>query len=203
MAPQDSTARALQATSESVDQSSAVTALPSFEVIYEKHFDFVWSMTLRLGVSGAATDDVVQEIFMIVHGRLSTLRQPASLRSWIYGIVRRTVSDYRRSQRSRAAFGATLAVEAEVRPSSPQTPLDVTEQHDRVKVLHSLLEELDPLKREVFVLAELEELSVPEIAEALEIPLNTAYSRLRLAREAFEQRLARRALREPQGLKRA
>jgi len=190
-------ARALPSATDAATPEAAT--LPSFEAIYEQYFDFVWSMTMRLGVLGAATDDVVQEIFMIVHGRLSTLRQPASLRSWIYGIMRRTVSDYRRSQRSRAAFGETLAVEADVRHASPQTPLDVTEQHDRVKVLQSLLEELDPIKREVFVLAELEEMSVPEIAEILEIPLNTAYSRLRLAREAFEQCLARRAAREQSG----
>jgi len=106
------------------------------------------------------------------------------------------VSEHHRSQRTRAAFGTTLAAEAELRQSKPQTPLDLTEQSDQLKLLQSLLDELDPAKREVFVLAELEELSVPEIAEALEIPLNTAFSRLRLARGAFEQRLARRAARE-------
>jgi RNA polymerase sigma-70 factor (ECF subfamily) len=169
--------------------------VPPFETIYHQYFDFVWAMTLRLGVARAATDDVVQEIFMVVHTKLSTLREPASLRSWIYGIVRRTVSDHHRSQRTRAAFGSALAAEADLRQSIPQTPLDLTEQSDQVKVLQSLLDELDPAKREVFVLAELEELSMPEIAEALEIPLNTAYSRLRLAREAFEQRLLRRAAR--------
>ena len=190
MAGQDSAARAVQATAPSVGQP-----VPPFETIYHQYFDFVWSMTVRLGVPRGATDDVVQEIFMVIHARLPTLREPASLRSWIYGIVRRTVSDHHRSQRTRAAFGSALAAEADLRQTLPQTPLDLTEQSDQVKVLQSLLDELDPAKREVFVLAELEELSVPEIAEALEIPLNTAYSRLRLAREAFEQRVARRAAR--------
>lgn len=195
MAGQDSAARALLATKAPLAASPIGHPVPPFETIYHQYFDFVWAMTLRLGVSRAATDDVVQEIFMVIHARLGTLREPASLRSWIYGIVRRTVSDHHRSQRTRAAFGTTLAAEAELRQPTPQTPLDLTEQSDQVKVLQSLLDELDPAKREVFVLAELEELSVPEIAEALEIPLNTAYSRLRLAREAFEQRLARRAAR--------
>ncbi len=194
MAGQDSAARAVLATKEPA-ASPAGPAVPPFETIYQQYFDFVWAMTLRLGVSRAATDDVVQEIFMVIHARLGTLREPASLRSWIYGIVRRTVSDHHRTQRTRAAFGATLAAEADLRQSSPQTPLDLTEQSDQVKLLQSVLDELDPAKREVFVLAELEELSVPEIAEALEIPLNTAYSRLRLAREAFEQKLSRRAAR--------
>lgn len=193
MAGQDSAARAVQATKAPAAAPLVGPPVLPFETIYHQYLDFVWAMTLRLGVSRAATDDVVQEIFMVVHSRLDTLRDPASLRSWIYGIVRRTVSDHHRSQRTRAAFGSTLAAEVDLRQPAPQTPLDLTEQSDQVKVLQSLLDELDPAKREVFVLAELEELSVPEIAEALEIPLNTAYSRLRLAREAFEQRLARRA----------
>jgi RNA polymerase sigma-70 factor, ECF subfamily len=195
MAGQESAARAVSATTAPVASAPAGHAVPPFETIYNQYFDFVWAMTLRLGVARAATDDVVQEIFMVVHARLSTLREPASLRSWIYGIVRRTVSDHHRSQRTRAAFGSTFEAEASLRQPSQQTPLDLTEQSDQVKVLQSLLDELDPAKREVFVLAELEELSVPEIAEALEIPLNTAYSRLRLAREAFEQRLARHVAR--------
>ena len=198
MAAQDSAARALPA-SNPPGSAPAPAAPASFEDIYQRYFDFVWSMTVRLGVAPPATDDVVQEIFMTVHGRLATLRQPESLRSWIYGIVRRTVSDHHRSQRSRAAFGVTLAVETEVRQATPQTPHELTEHNAQVRLLQSLLAELDPSKREVFVLAELEQLSVPEIAEALEIPLNTAYSRLRLAREAFEQRLARHAARGGNG----
>jgi RNA polymerase sigma-70 factor (ECF subfamily) len=196
MAGHDSAARTVSATKEPVAASLVGYPVPPFESIYHQYFDFVWAMTLRLGVSRAAVDDVVQEIFMVIHARLGTLREPASLRSWIYGIVRRTVSDHHRSQRTRAVFGSTLAAEADLRQTSPQTPLDLTEQSDQVKVLQSLLDELDEAKREVFVLAEIEELSVPEIAEALAIPVNTAYSRLRLAREAFEQRLSRRLARE-------
>lgn len=175
----------------SQETSSTNACVPVFEVTYSQYFDFVWASTLRLGVSAAAIDDVVQEIFIVIHAKLADLRQPQSLRSWIYGIVRRTVSDHHRSQRTKAAFGAALAQELEVqRPSSP-TPLDLTEQGDQVRLLWTILEGIDPLKREVFVLAELEEMSAPEIAEALEIPLNTAYSRLRAARQAFEEAVAR------------
>jgi RNA polymerase sigma-70 factor (ECF subfamily) len=63
--------------------------------------------------------------------------------------------------------------------------------------LYSLLDELDPAKREVFTLVEIDELTVPEAASVLEIPLNTAYSRLRVARQDFEAALARRAARRP------
>jgi RNA polymerase sigma-70 factor (ECF subfamily) len=171
----------------------------SFESIFQEHFEFVWSATRRHGVRAEAMDDLVQEIFIVIHSKLHTLRQPQSLRSWIYGIVRRTVSDYHRSQQARAASGASLATEIEARHPMPPTPLDLTERNDQVKLLWSLLEELDPAKREVFMLAELEEMTMPEIADALEIPLNTAYSRLRAARLAFEAALARRAARRDGG----
>jgi RNA polymerase sigma-70 factor, ECF subfamily len=163
-----------------------------FESIYRQYFDFVWASVRRLGVSPPATDDVVQEVFMVIHSRLHTLEQPEALRSWIYGVVRRTVSGYHRSRRAREASGAALGAEPDLR-RVPPTPFDLTEQSDQVKLLWSLLEELDEPKREVFAMAELDELTVPEIAEILEIPLNTAYSRLRAARRAFEDALARRS----------
>ena len=171
----------------------------SFESIYRQYFDFVWASVRRLGVGPPAADDVVQEVFIVIHSRLHTLEQPQALRSWIYGVVRRTVSGYHRSRRTKDASGAALAAELD-EPRGPPTPFDLTEQNDQVKLLWSLLEELDEPKREVFAMAELDELTVPEIAEILGIPLNTAYSRLRAARQAFEEALARRSAgREGQG----
>jgi RNA polymerase sigma-70 factor (ECF subfamily) len=82
---------------------------------------------------------------------------------------------------------------ASMRPS----PADLAEQGDQVRLLYSLLEELDPPKREVFRLVEIDELGVPEVASILGIPLNTAYSRLRVARHEFEAALARRAAQRP------
>jgi RNA polymerase sigma-70 factor (ECF subfamily) len=169
--------------------------LPSFAAVYQQYFDFVWSSVRRLGVSPEATDDVVQEIFIVIHSRLHTLEYPEALRSWIYGIVRRTVSTHRRAKRTRDALGASLAVETESHHSQQPTPLDVTEQTNALSVLTELLAELDDAKREVFELVELEELTVPEVAHMLDIPLNTAYSRLRAARQAFEAALQRRAAR--------
>ena len=166
--------------------------MPPLESLYRKYFDFVWSSVRRLGVSPAAADDVVQEIFVVIHSRLHTLEKPDALRSWIYGVVRRTVSTYHRSKRSMQASGAVLAAEPDAQ-RYPATPLDIAEQNDQIKLLFGLLHELDVPKREVFMMAELDELTVPEIAEILEIPLNTAYSRLRAARQAFEEAFARRS----------
>jgi RNA polymerase sigma-70 factor, ECF subfamily len=197
---QDSAARELGPTEQGQGALAAPAhEVPPFESIYRQYFDFVWSSTKRLGVSQAAMDDVVQEIFMVIHARLGTLQKPESLRSWIYGISRRTVSDHHRSRRTREASQVALARELEVGNELPRTPFDLTQQSDQVKLLWSLLEEMDWAKREVFLLAELDEMTAPEIAEALEIPLNTAYSRLRAARHAFDEKLARRAIRQGRG----
>jgi len=178
----------------------ATDALPPFESIYEEYFEFVWVTTKRLGVSPGAIDDVVQEIFMVIHSKIQTLRQPQSLRSWIYGIARRTVSDHHRSRRTRDASHVALSKQADLGTIAPPTPQDLALQNDQVKLLWSLLEEIGWPKREVFMLAELDEMTAPEIAQALDIPLNTAYSRLRAARQAFEEGLARRAARREGGL---
>jgi RNA polymerase sigma-70 factor (ECF subfamily) len=199
MTAQHSGARLAGPTEPAEPGAAATHELPPFESIYEKYFDFVWAATRRLGVQSASIDDVVQEIFMVIHSKTHTVRQPESLRSWIYGIVRRTVSDYHRSQRVRDASGIALAVQTSVERHQPPTPADLTEQSDQVRLLYSLLEEIDEPKREVFMLAELEEMTVPEIAEILEIPLNTAYSRLRAARLAFDAGVARRAARREGG----
>lgn len=174
------------------DAASRETAavLPSFRAVYDAYFDFVWTSTRRLGVPVDAVDDVVQEIFVVVNARLGTVEQPASLRSWIYGVVRRTVSTYHRGRRVRSASESHDPLE-DVASAMQPSPLDLAVLSDEIRLLWRLLRELGPLKREVFVLAELEEMTMPEIAEAIGVPLNTAYSRLRVAREEFGEALAR------------
>src|SRR5512134_93579 len=127
-----------------------------FESIYRQYFDFVWSSVRRLGVGPAAADDVVQDVFIVIHSRLHTLEQPQALRSWIYGIVRRTASGHHRARRVKEASGAAFAAEPNAQPLPP-TPLDLVEQNDKVKLLFTLLEDLDEPKREVFTMAELDE----------------------------------------------
>lgn len=165
--------------------------LPPFSVVYERYFDLVWSAVRQMGIPDQAIDDVVQDVFIVIHGRLATLQQVESLRSWVYSVTRRTVSTYRRAQRTRSSSGAQYAEVAKWLEPLPPTPLDLWELADRQRLLLRLLSELDETKREVFALAELEGFTAPEIAEALEIPLNTVYSRLRVARQAFEQAMAR------------
>ena len=168
------------------------TSVPTLHAIYKEYVSFVWSSARHLGATGDAIDDVAQDVFIVIHAKLATLQRPESLRSWIYGIVRRTVSDHRRSRRTREAAGARLG--AEIRSTQPAqtSPLERVERNADLDLLEELLAGLDEAKREVFVMVEVLEMSVPEVVQALEIPLNTAYSRLRLARQSFEEMLAKR-----------
>jgi RNA polymerase sigma-70 factor (ECF subfamily) len=169
-----------------------LATLPSFRAVYDHYFDFVWTCTRRLGVPMAAVDDVVQEVFVVVHARLKTVEHPASLRSWLYGVVRRTVSTYHRGRHARDARQSPEPFEDNTSLMQP-SPLDLAVLNDEVRLLWRLLGGLSPLKREVFVLAELEEMTMPEIAEAIGVPLNTAYSRLRSARQEFNAAFAQHA----------
>jgi len=167
---------------------AAGSPAPPFQAIYKQYLAFVWSSARHLGAGTDIVDDVVQDVFIVIHSKLATLQRPEAMRSWIYGIVRRTVSDYRRSRRTRDAAGANLGAEPKSREPSP---LDIAERNADLELLESVLAELDEPKREVFVMVEVLEMTVPEVVHALEIPLNTAYSRLRLARQSFEEVLAR------------
>jgi RNA polymerase sigma-70 factor, ECF subfamily len=164
--------------------------VPTFHAIYKEYFNFVWSCAARLGVERSALDDVVQEVFIVIHAKLHSLENPEALRSWIYSVVRRTASNHRRTLRMRAAAGIEIDIEDAIRSPKP-TPFEQAERSAELALAASLLAELDEPKREVFALVELHELTVPEVAATLGIPLNTAYSRLRLARQAFEAALDR------------
>jgi RNA polymerase sigma-70 factor, ECF subfamily len=176
-------------------QQKAAVCAPSFLELYETYLDFVWSMTRHLGVERSEMDDIVQEIFFIIHRRLHTIEQPESLRSWIYSIVRRVVSGYHRTKRTRLIETGTARVEPDALECEWFTPQRMAEQSEQARLLLTLLEKLDASKREVFVLAELEEMTAPEIAAAVKVPLNTVYSRLRAARQELELALERQCAR--------
>ncbi len=162
----------------------------AFERVYEEHFDFVWRSARRLGVVDEALDDVAQEIFLVVHRRLAEFEGRSSLRTWLYAIARRVVSDHRRSARRKrphTPLPETL--------SSAATPHGDAVRQEAAAILHAFLGSMPDEQREVFVLAELEQMTAPEIAEATAAPVNTVYSRLRLARQAFERCVARHRVR--------
>lgn len=169
----------------SLEISEETRELPSFELLYTQHFRGIWRTLRRLGVAAAQLDDAAQDVFVVAYRRLAEF-DGRSLRGWLYAIAVRVASDYRRG----AARRQSLPL-AESLPTLVPDPGRASELNESVRILHSLLGELDETKRIAFVLGELEELSAPEIAEVLGVNLNTVYSRLRAARGDFDAALKR------------
>jgi RNA polymerase sigma-70 factor (ECF subfamily) len=165
----------------------------SFEEVYGAHFGFVWRSAKRLGARDASLDDVVQEVFVVVHRRLADFEGRSSLRTWLFGITLRVVRDHRRSVRRR---DPGCEVDPDTLRADESGPAETAERAEAVRLLHALLDQLDDDRREVFVMAELEQMTMPEIADALGLNVNTAHARLRAARQEFEQALARHRARD-------
>jgi RNA polymerase sigma-70 factor, ECF subfamily len=165
-----------------------------FDAVYDEWFEFVWRSARRLGVHEASLDDVAQDVFLVVYRRLAEFEGRSSLKTWLFGITLRVVADWRRTKRRKGGL-AELPPE-DVLACAQAGPADEMERAETARLLHSLLAELDDEKREVFVMIELEELTAPEVASVLAVPLNTVYSRLRVAREDFERALGRHRAKE-------
>jgi RNA polymerase sigma-70 factor (ECF subfamily) len=171
----------------------------TFLELYETHLGFVWNGVRRLGVHESAVEDVVQEIFLVVHRKLGEFEGRSSIRTWLFGIAVRVVRHHRRKHRS---AGGTPSNDVEsLADSRERSPQESAEQGEKIDILHQLLGELDDDKREVLVLAELEQMTAPEIAEVTGVNLNTVYWRLRTARQEFERIVARFRSRRERGLR--
>ena len=170
----------------------------SFDVVYDKCFEFVWRSVRRLGIDEGSVDDVVQEVFFIVHRRLADFGGRSSYKTWIFSIVLHVVRHHRRSwARKDSQRAPEMATRLDELPDlGSRGPFEQAQTADSVRLLGQLLRELDDGKREVFVLAHLEEMTTSEIAEALGENVNTVYSRLRAARTEFEQALERHRARQ-------
>lgn len=171
--------------------ASARVDVPQFAELYEAHFDFVWRTARRLGCPDDALDDVTQDVFVVVHRKLPEFEGRSSLKTWLYAITRRVVSDHRRKHRRRRP--ASTPFQDERAPCAGASPQELAARQQAAMLLYAFLDSLPDEQREVFVLAELEQMTAPEIAEATGAKLNTVYSRLRLARRAFERVVARQA----------
>jgi len=172
--------------------------LPSFAQIYEEHFSFIWRSARRLGAPDAIVDDVVQEVFVIVHRRLPAFEGHSSMKTWLFGIILNVVRAHRRSLRTKHphVLSAARTVDVDRLVDRAAGPQEAAMREEATHLVDRLLEELDDAKRAVFVLAELEQMTAPEIALALGTPLNTVYSRLRLARQEFAAAAARHRARD-------
>ncbi len=159
--------------------------------IFEAYFDFVWRSLRRLGVRDADVDDALQEVFVVVHRKRAEFEGRARLTTWLYGICFRVASDQRRRAHVRREVPSA---EPEGSEASDDRSVDPEQQLGRVEaraLLDEALEALDLEKRAVFVLYEIEELPVDEIAARTGVVEGTVYSRLRAARVEFDRAVTR------------
>ena len=161
-----------------------------FRTLYETHLDFVWRNLRRLGVQVSEVEDRTQEVFVVAHRRFDEFEDRGhGARAWLFQIVLRVASDARRHRRRHPEDpdGGDATSRASVEP--PQA--EAVARREALWRLDAALECIDVGRRAVLVLHEIEEMTAPEIASVLGIPLNTVYSRLRVARVELEQALAR------------
>jgi RNA polymerase sigma-70 factor, ECF subfamily len=162
------------------------TAEPlDFERTFAENAPFVWRALRRLGVRDADVEDVCQEVFLVVHRRRASFDGRGAVRTWIYGICLRVASEYRRRPHRRRE-------EVTAEPPDPGAPPRQDEELERRRALERLdaaLERLDDARRAVFVLYEIEQIPMTEVAAAVGVPLQTAYSRLYAARKVVEAAL--------------
>jgi len=175
------------------DAAAPRARVMDFTAVYDEHFAFVWRSLRRLGVPERALDDGAQDVFIVVHRRLAEFEGRSSLKSWLFGIARRVAHDHRRRIGRKERTEELHESTADPRGATPAAD---AERAEAVRALHEILASLDDDKREVFVLAELEQMTAPEIADAIGANLNTVYSRLRAARLAFDAAVQRRRARQ-------
>jgi RNA polymerase sigma-70 factor (ECF subfamily) len=159
---------------------SGITAdpVPTLRQIFDEHISFVWRSLRHLGISEADLEDVCQDVFVVVHRKLGDFEGRSTLRTWLYGICLRVAKDHRRRAYVRREHPVG---ELPPRAEPPTQEEDCAKSETR-QLLSTILEQLDEDKRNVFILYEIEGLSMKEVADAMQCPLQTAYSRLHAAR---------------------
>lgn len=170
--------------------ASGIRPIPlRFDDVYREHVAFVWRALRRLGVREADAEDAVQDVFVVVHGRLASFEGRSRLSTWLYGICLRVAHARRRRAHARHEVGEDEAggLEGVAAPSQERA----AEDGERRALLEEALDVLPIEQRAVFTLFELDGMTCQEIAVLVDIPLGTVHSRLRLAREAFRRAAAR------------
>jgi len=164
----------------------ATADLPSrLREAFEEHGAFVCRSLRYLGVPEADLDDLLQEVFLVVCQRLNDYEERGRARSWLYSICTRVAQAHRRKQRRSSGFGPPAEQAADA------TQLDHVQDREALELGWRLLAQLPEQQREVFVLYEVEDMPMSEIARALDCPLQTVYSRLYKARERILAQLGR------------
>jgi RNA polymerase sigma-70 factor (ECF subfamily) len=193
--PLDATGRAVPSPEAEAPASAplATPGFPEFRTLFADYFPYVWHSLRRLGVPDRDLEDLAHDVFLEVYRGRDRYDPARPVRAWLFGFAFRKASHYRRRARHRYEVQGETDERAEAAP----TALERVITTEALGVAHTALEALEIDRRAVFLMHEVDGISIPEVAEALGIPLNTAYSRLRLARRDFRKRVSR--LRARQG----
>jgi RNA polymerase sigma-70 factor (ECF subfamily) len=171
-----------------LDEAARLEAL-DLRSIYRAHARFVWLSLQRLGVHPSDLDDVAQDVFIIVHRRLHTFDRSARLTTWLFGICMRVAANYRRRRRwTRELLSGWVESD---QPAVLVAADDILVRREEQEIAERALGRLDVAKRAIFVMFEIESLSCLEIAELMNVPVGTVYSRLHSARRQLEKTIAR------------
>jgi RNA polymerase sigma-70 factor (ECF subfamily) len=155
--------------------------------VAQEHLDFVWRCLRRFGVPAADADDAAQQVFLVAADKLSDVPVERE-RAFLFATAARIAANARRSIRRRQTAYDSLS-QAPEEPSISQDEL--SDQLRARALLDQVMADMPDDLREVFVLFEIEEISIQDIATALDIPIGTVGSRLRRARQAFQQAVTR------------
>lgn len=174
-----------------VEPSAFASELPAldFRTLFESEYTYVRTSIRRLGVRERELPDLIHDVFFAVHRKLSDFDRTKPVRPWLFGITFRVVVGHKRKLGYRRE---ELAASDSLDPVDETPGIDQQiEDEERRQMVHEALNYLDDAMRAVFVMHELDDLAMKDIALALDLPLNTAYSRLRLAREDFRHAVER------------
>jgi RNA polymerase sigma-70 factor, ECF subfamily len=159
-----------------------------FPALYEAEFTHVWHTLRRFGVQDRDLEDLCHDVFVAFYGARDRYDQSRPLRPWLTGIAFRIASDYRR----RAGHRRELSGQTVDSPSTDPRADDMLSARQEQDLVIGALATMEEDRRAVLVMHDLDGHSMPVIAEALGLLLNTAYSRLRLARVDFATEVRRR-----------
>lgn len=162
-------------------ESGSPAILPDTNVLYREHRAFVWRSLRHLGVPSSELDDALQEVFLVVHRRRSEFLGNSSVRTWLFGVARMVSL----SRRKRASVRREDLLSAMPEGLAGDDPASTLERRRELGAVEKVLSAMPEDQRLVFVLFEVQGMSMQEVAEALSCPLKTAYGRLYRARESF------------------
>jgi RNA polymerase sigma-70 factor (ECF subfamily) len=182
------------------EMSSDESALRDVREVFALHGGFVWRTLQRMGVRDADLEDLVQEVFMVVHRQLAGFGARSRMTTWLYGISARVASTHRRRAWVRRELPTGEENEELSSSAGPEEALGLAEERTK---LAEVMDLMDIQKRSLFVMFELDEISCDEIATLLGVPVGTVHSRLHAARREFNEALKRWHARQAKTAKRA